>query len=106
MEKLLISAITVLILLAFTTIGSATFTVANSTSVPAAISNDAEEPKTLFIQVLEFNESNNLVLNQVDDLVNTVEVKDIKQDTSDSDRVVFVTIGSLVLIGILLLHQF
>jgi hypothetical protein len=103
MEKLLIGAIAVLILLAFTPIKSATFNMANMTSVTTAINQDADEPQVLLIQSVEINESDDSELTQADYIETGIEAIETKQEKGDSDRVVFISIGSLLLIGIILL---
>jgi spermidine/putrescine-binding protein len=103
MEKLLIGAIAVLILLAFTPIKSATFNVANLTSVTTAINQDAEEPQVLLIRSDEVYDSVDSEISQAEYNETGIEAIETKQETGDSDRVVFISIGSLLLIGIILL---
>ncbi len=103
MEKLLIGAIAVLILLTFTPIKSATYHVAATSSVTAAINQDAETPQTLLIRSVEMNELDDAEITQTEIKENGIEVIESKQETGDNDRVVFISIGSMLLIGIILL---
>ncbi|TVR14539.1 MAG: hypothetical protein EA391_12565 [Balneolaceae bacterium] len=103
MEKLLIGAITVLILLAFVPIKSAPFNVENVTPVMVEINNDAVEHQTLLIGLVESIELDNSELTLAENMVTGNEVTEKKQETRDNDRGVFISIMSLILIGILIL---
>lgn len=102
MEKLFFGTITVLILMAFISIQLAPFTVANITPV-TTITNDAEDPQALLIWLVETEQLNSSELTFAENIETVNEVTEIKQETGDNERGVFISIGSLVLIGILLL---
>ena len=98
MEKLLIGAIAVLILLAFTPIKSTTFHVANMNPATTEINYETERTQSVLVQLNETNELNNSELTVAEN-----EVIEINQETGDTDRVIFISIGSLLLVGFLLL---
>ncbi|MCC5942126.1 MAG: hypothetical protein JJU37_11355 [Balneolaceae bacterium] len=106
MEKLLIGAITVLILLAVVPIKSATFNVANETSATTSISNEAEESQSLLIRLDDTLELVNSDLKPTENMEADSEVSENKEETETSDRGVFLSIGSMLLIGILILLPF
>ena len=64
MEKLLIGAIAVLVLLAIIPIKSEPFTVTNMTPVTATIINEKDETQALFIRLVETKELDNSELTQ------------------------------------------
>lgn len=106
MEKLLIGAIAALILLALIPVRDAPFTASNSDPVAVVVTNDVEEPKAVHIQLLETESLNGSELiiaqnEEIDNIENTEIETD--QETADSDRAVFISIGSMILLGILLL---
>lgn len=103
MEKLLIGAIAGLILLAFIPIKDTPATEANMTPVSDTITNDTIDPQALFISLNEIQKADytDFTKSERKDADNEDIEKD--QETEDTDRVVFISIGSMVLIGILLL---
>ena len=103
MEKLLIGAIAVLILLAFIPIKTAPISEENVTPDMVEINNDAVELQTLLTGLVETIELDNSEFTLAENMETDNEVTEKKQETRDNDRGVFISIGSLILIGILLL---
>lgn len=106
MEKLLIGAIAALILLALIPIKDTTTTAINADMAITTVSNDIEEPETVLVQLNEIDilDSSEPIIAQSTEIENIANSEiEIDQETADSDRVVFISIGSMILIGILLM---
>jgi hypothetical protein len=103
MEKLLIGIIIVLISLAFVPIKSEPFIVANMTQATNLKTNDKDETQALVIRLVETKKMDNSVLVQTENSEYGIDAIEIKQETGVNDRGIFISIGSLVLIGIFLL---
>ena len=103
MEKILIGTITALLLLAFIPIKSATFNAADMTLANAELNNNTEEIQALLIQLGDSNEFNNSELMLAENKETENKIIEKKQETGTSDRGAFIFVGSMVMIGILLL---
>lgn len=79
------------------------FPVTNMTPDKTVITNDTEIPQALFIRLMEITELDNSELTQSENNENGNEVAERKQDREDNERGVFISIGSLVFLGIFLL---
>jgi hypothetical protein len=103
MGKLLVGITTVIILLVCNPMKSAPIIESESNQVTAAITNDIENNQVFLVRAVNATELNNSELTQTGNLQIENAVIESEQTTGDSDRVVFVSIGSLVLLGIFLL---
>lgn len=103
MDKLLIGAIIALILLALIPIKSDSFDFTNLDPVSATIADDAEENQSLLIHLAETNQMDNSELMQAESVETGNEEMEIEPEMAGSDRGIFISIGSILLFGIILL---
>ncbi len=123
MNKLLIGAIIALLLLALLPIKSEPFTFINTVSasntetVSASIADYSKEMQKPLIQMIESDQRNESIqINETDPMENSVltlaenEASDyeviaveVEQEITDDDRGIFISIGAILLFGILLI---
>lgn len=117
MNKLLIGTIVVLMLLALLPIKSEPFSFTNMEQVAATLTDDSEDFQTLTFPLTPLNQDVDTDadenLSQMDPFEMTLaenmeadyESSETmaEQETEDSDRGIFISIGSIILFGILLL---
>lgn len=109
MNKILIGSIIVLILLALFPGKSEPFSFSNFDQVTDTLANDADETKQPLIHLAQSNLMDNSVLTMAENMDEDTEVVEAEQGleqeqvTEYNDRSLFISIGSILLFGILLL---
>jgi hypothetical protein len=103
MEKLLVGFTIVIILLACIPMKSVSITESEMNQVNATITYESDSKQIIYLQVVNAMELNNSELVQTKNLEIEYAVIESNQVAGYSDRGVFISIGSLVFLGIFLL---